>query len=322
MIHAGSTSDTPQRRRFVAVGAVSVVAWRVKRSSASLQLWIRHCHERSWCMCLDQSSHRPCSWRVRRWSSCSATSMSWMYWFTRLRIVRGDGGGRSTDGAAGSKAVVCAEFEMTAVLAICASLAGANFRVHSDCRRAKSSAMSRQRSPEEDSSRLSLMCCCCFQSVMRLRTFRPHWSRPPTKRIEGLAHFGSPTHRLSDLVAMACSFLTKDKQRSLIRREQLSFDARKWWYSQIIAEAVKVFVSRASKRERSFSSISLWQSTSDDSVSMGLPRYRNRLDPNWTCLGYGLPESHGTNPFSKTAVITVLYRPNLLYHTDGVSLLQ
>ena len=50
-----------------------------------------------------------------------------MYWFTRLRIVRGDGGGRSTDGAAGSKAVVCAEFEMTTVLAICASLAGANF---------------------------------------------------------------------------------------------------------------------------------------------------------------------------------------------------
>ena len=38
-----------------------------------------------------------------------------MYWFTRLRIVRGDGGGRSTDGAAGSKAVVCAEFEMTTV---------------------------------------------------------------------------------------------------------------------------------------------------------------------------------------------------------------
>ena len=195
MMHAGSTSDTPQRRRFVAVGAVSVVAWRAKRSSASLQLWIRRCHERSWCMCLDQSSHRPCSWRVRRWSSCSATSMSWMYWFTRLRIVRGDGGGRSTDGAAGSKAVVCAEFEMTTVLAICASLAGANFRVHSDCRRAQSSAMSRQRSSEEDSSKLSLMCCCCFQSVIRLRTFRPHWLRPPTKRIEGLAHFGSPTHR-------------------------------------------------------------------------------------------------------------------------------
>ena len=52
-----------------------------------------------------------------------------MYWFTRLRIIRGDGGGRSTDGAAGSKAVVCAEFERTAVLAICASLA----RVYSDC---------------------------------------------------------------------------------------------------------------------------------------------------------------------------------------------
>ena len=65
------------------------------------------------------------------------------------------------------------EFETT-VLAICASLAGANFRVHSDCRRAKSSAMSRQHSSEEDSSRLSKMCCCCFQSVMRLRTFRPH----------------------------------------------------------------------------------------------------------------------------------------------------
>ena len=79
-----------------------------------------------------------------------------MYWFTRLRIVRGDGGGRSTDGAAGSKAVVCAEFEMTTVLAICASLAGANFRVHSDCRRVKSSAMSRQRSSEEDSSRAEL----------------------------------------------------------------------------------------------------------------------------------------------------------------------
>ena len=91
-----------------------------------------------------------------------------------FNIVRGDGGGRSTDGAAGSKAVVCAQFEMTTVLAICASLAGADFRVHLDCRRAKSSAMSRQRSSKEDSSRLTLMSCCCFQSVTRLRTFKPH----------------------------------------------------------------------------------------------------------------------------------------------------
>ena len=77
--------------------------------------------------------------------------------FTQLRIVQRRR--REDDqqtARAGSKAVVCAEFEMTAVLAICASLAGANFRVHSDCRRAKSSAMSRQRSSEEDSSRLRL----------------------------------------------------------------------------------------------------------------------------------------------------------------------
>ena len=96
------------------------------------------------------------------------------YPFVCLRIVRGDGGLRSTDKAAGSKAVVCAEFEMTTVLAICASPARAKFRVHSDCRRAKFSALSWQRSCGEDSSRLSLMCCCCFQSVMRLRTFGPH----------------------------------------------------------------------------------------------------------------------------------------------------
>ena len=91
-IQPGSTWLIPCLRRLVAVGAVSAVAWRAKQSSASLQFWISCCHERSWCMWLDQSIHLPCNWTFRRCSSCSATSMSQMYLFTCFRIVCGERG--------------------------------------------------------------------------------------------------------------------------------------------------------------------------------------------------------------------------------------
>ena len=90
---AGSMLATPHRRRFVADGAVSVVAWRAKQSSASLQLCMSCCQERSWCMRSDHCSHFPWTCSVRKCSSCSTTSMSWMYWFTRLRVDRGERGG-------------------------------------------------------------------------------------------------------------------------------------------------------------------------------------------------------------------------------------
>ena len=66
-----------------------------------------------------------------------------MDWFTRLRIVRGNGGGQSADGAAGSKAVVCAEFEMTTVFGDLRFSGRGELSCPFDCRRAKSSAMSR-----------------------------------------------------------------------------------------------------------------------------------------------------------------------------------
>ena len=145
-----------------------------------------------------------------------------------LRIVRGDGGGRSTDGAAGSKVVICAGFEMTTVLAICASLAGANFRVHSDCRRAKSSAMSLQRPSEEDSSRLSLMCCAAS---------RVWWDCGPSDHTDrGHQQKGLKGWRTLEAQPTAWGiwwyWLSAFWQR--LSRGQLSFDAMKWWYSQII----------------------------------------------------------------------------------------
>ena len=82
-IQAGSTWQSPHLRRLVAVGAVSVVAWRAKRSSASLQLWMSCCHEKSWCMWFVQSINFPCNWSFRKCSSCSATSMSRMYYRKR-----------------------------------------------------------------------------------------------------------------------------------------------------------------------------------------------------------------------------------------------
>ena len=110
---AGFTWLSTHLCRFVAVGAVSVVAWRAKRSSASLQLWISCCDERSWCMWLDQSIHLPCNWCFRRCSSCSATSMSRMYLFTCFWIVCGERGEASVVPAVGSKAVHYAELETT-----------------------------------------------------------------------------------------------------------------------------------------------------------------------------------------------------------------
>ena len=149
--------------------------------------------------------------------------------FTCFRIVCGDTGRASVVPAVGSKSVICPELETITVLVQCASLAGANFRLQFNCRRVTRSAMSLQRSSEEDSRRLSRMCCCCFQSVTRLRTFKPHWLGPPMKRMEGFAHFGSPTYRLRYFVAIACNLLTNDQQRSLISKGRLSFDATKWW---------------------------------------------------------------------------------------------
>ena len=153
-LEAGSTSDSPQQWRFVAIGAVSMVAWRVKWSSASLQLWIRRCHERSWCMCLDQSSHRPWSWRVRRCSSCSATSLSWMYWFTRVHIVQGGGGGRLTDLRWDRKRVflrgICVGFNLCVCVCVC--------DIVTDRRGERKSKKERERERERERESLE-----CFQ---------------------------------------------------------------------------------------------------------------------------------------------------------------
>ena len=62
-------------------------------------VYISLCHERSWCMCLDQSSHRPCSRRVVRadhidrghqqkgfkgWCTLEAPRTAWVIWWQWL----------------------------------------------------------------------------------------------------------------------------------------------------------------------------------------------------------------------------------------------
>ena len=66
---AGSMLAMPHRRRFVADGAVFVVAWRAKRSSASLQLCMSCYQEKYWCMCSGHWSRFPLTCSVRKCSS-------------------------------------------------------------------------------------------------------------------------------------------------------------------------------------------------------------------------------------------------------------
>ena len=125
--------------------------------------------------------------------------------------------------------LIAAVLDSTTVVAHATSTAGANLRFHFPWRARMMSCNFLQRGSRDFLSNSNFTPCCCFQKVHKLCTLRPGRRWSPTKRMAVLAQRGRPDHFFRKATAIACSFLTKVKVRSKVRKAHESFGTTKWW---------------------------------------------------------------------------------------------